>query len=213
MLNKNIQPGHKAIEKGIICVNLQRECMLYRISEIVHESIKHPSSFLKPRNAVIAGCAGLVAYRIISKLAEMLIDFLDKKTKTANIRNLFRKPYDLSLFQVMDNVLTRATTDITFLGWRFITVPGYRGRISMEEVADRIEWLSENQADITEGDRRIGQSFVDKIRDLYAAGDNKLNDINTISGFICCLRDNHFDPGANEYGWHKWNGLTLFQSR
>src|ERR1700733_5842444 len=148
--------------------------MSHRISEIVHRLIDHPRDFLTAKNLIIAGCVGVIAYQAISKFVEILIDFADNRWKIANLRNIFRKPYEAGLLQTMDQVLVHATTDFTFLGWRYISAPGYRGRISMEEVADRIDWLSENQADITEEDRAIGRTFADKILNLYDQGDKKI---------------------------------------
>jgi hypothetical protein len=179
-----------------------------KINEFVYRVIEHPRDFLTARNLVIVG---IIARLAITKLVEMLIDFVDDKRKRSNLRNIFRQPYEPGLLKNMDDVLTNATTDITFLGWRYITAAGYRGRIAMEEVADRIEWLSENQTNITQEDRVIGQTFANKIVDLYDQGDEKRNQ-NFFTGFVCGLRDRHFDLfGVREYGVHKWYMLSVFQ--
>jgi hypothetical protein len=188
--------------------------MLDRINKIVNNFIEHPRGFLTPKNVVIASSVGLIAYKAISKFVEVLIDFADNKRKIPNLRIIFRKPYEPGLLKVMNNILTTATTDITFLGWRYITAPGYRGRISMQEVADRIEWLSENQANITGKERAIGQTFADKILDLYNKGDEKLKFINLFTGTICAFRDNRFDLfGVRLYGGDKWEVLSVFQRK
>jgi hypothetical protein len=187
--------------------------MINRIEGMVKGISELPNGGLTFRNLVIVAIVAAIAYRIISKISEIVIDSIDARNKTPNLRNLFRQPYEPGLIKIMDNVISKATTDITFFGWRYISAPGYRDRIAMDEVADRIEWLSKNRGNITEEDLKVGRTFTatDKILNLYEAGDDKLGKMNDFSATLCSVRDCYFDIcGANSYGWHKWNGHSVF---
>lgn len=186
--------------------------MSLKISEFICRVAEHPRGFLTPRNLVIAACVGVIARLAITKVVEMVIDFVDSRRNTPNLRVTFRKPYEPDLLKTMDHILTNAMTDISFFGWRYIAVEGYRGRISMDEVAERIEWLSKHEANIAPEDLAIGQTFADKILDLYEQGDRKNSDNNSFTGIICAFRDRQFDLfGVQLYGSHKWDGLTVFK--
>jgi hypothetical protein len=186
--------------------------MSLKIDELFYRVMEQPRDFLTARNLIVVGCIGVIANLAITKVVETLIDYVDHKRKIPNLRNIFRQRYEPGLLKNMDNVLTNAMTNISFFGWRYITVPGYRGRISMEEAADRIEWLSKHQDNIFLEDRAIGQAFADKILDLYDRGDQKTKHKNFFTGMICELRDRHFDFfGVREYGYARWNGHTVFQ--
>jgi len=186
--------------------------MSLKINEIIYRVIDQPRDFLTIRNLVAVGCIGAVANLAITKVVETLIDCVDNKRKVPNLRNIFRQPYEPGLLKKMDHVLLNATTDISFFGWRYITMEGYRGKVSMEEVADRIEWLNEHQDNVDSEDLKVGQSFADKISDLYDKGDYKNKDKNFFTGIVCLLRDSHYDLfGVRLYGAQKWDGLTVFK--
>lgn len=186
--------------------------MSLKINEFIYRVIEHPRDFLTIRNLVIVGCIGVIANLAITKVVEALIDFIDDKRKIPNLRNIFRQPYEPGLLKKMDHILLNATTNISFFGWRYITMEGYRGQISMEEVADRVEYLNEHREIIDPEDLKVGQLFADKILSLYDQGDQKTKDKNLFTGIICELRDRHFDFfGVREYGYARWNGHTVFQ--
>lgn len=188
--------------------------MSLKINEFIYRVVEHPRDFLTPKNLVIAACVGLIARLAITKVVEMVIDFVDSTRNTPNLRVTFRKPYEPGLLKTMDHILTNATTGFSFFGWRYIAVEGYRGRISMDEVADRIEWLSKHEANITSDDLEIGQEFAEKIYELYKQGNSIIEDKGMFIDLICALRDNHFDlVGADVYGEHKWLGRSVFDRK
>ena len=189
--------------------------MVNRIEGVIKGISELPKEGITFRNVMIVAIVAAIAYRIISKLSEMVIDSIDARNKAPNLRNIFRQHYVPGLIKTMDDVISNATTDITFFGWRYISAPGYRDRIAMDEVADRIEWLSKNRDNlkITEEDLKVGQTFTDadKILKLYGTGDNKLVEMNAFSRELCYLRDCYFDCfGCGSYGWHKWHGYGVF---
>src|SRR5579872_1122029 len=88
----------------------RRVTLLHHINEFTSRFGVSPRDLLRPRNVVIAGCASLIAYKVISKAVEMLIDFVDRKRGIPNIRVIFRKPYEPGLIEAMDDVLDKART-------------------------------------------------------------------------------------------------------
>ena len=190
--------------------------MIYRIEGMFKGIRELPNGDLTFRNLVIVAIVAAIAYRIISKISEIVIDSIDARNKTPNLRNIFRQPYEPGLIKTMDGVIANATTDITFFGWRYISAPGYRGRIAMDEVADRIEWLSKNQDNITEEDLNVGRTFTDadKIFNLYKEGNKKLEKMNDFSASLCSVRDCYFDLyGCASYGSNKWHGHSVFEKK
>lgn len=181
----------------------------------IHRYIDSPPPYLNYRNSLLAICVGLVAWRVFSKCSELLIDTYDRWKGHQNIRILFSQPYRPGLLKEIETVLDRATTNITFLGYRYITAEGYRGSIAMDSAADQIEWLSEEwskkRLQISNDDLLICKRLAPKVYGLYQRGDEVLNQMNWLSGTICALRDTHCDFGANEYGSHRWNSLDIFR--
>jgi len=210
-------------KKGVYVVVLiyapefqHRGIMIYRIEGMFKGISELPNGGLTFRNLVIVAIVAAIAYRIISKISEIVIDSIDARNKTPNLRNIFRQSYEPGLIKTMDDVISNATTDITFFGWRYISAPGYRGQIAMDEVADRIDWLSNNRDNITEEDLKIGRTFTDahqpcKIYELYKKGDKKLKKMNNFSAILGSLRDCYFDLfGCNSYGSNKWQSHSVF---
>jgi len=74
--------------------------MIYRIEGMFKGIRELPNGDLTFRNLVIVAIVAAIAYRIISKISEIVIDSIDARNKTPNLRNIFRQPYEPGLIKL-----------------------------------------------------------------------------------------------------------------
>jgi hypothetical protein len=145
-------------------------------------------SYVTVRNSCAASIASLIAWKIVSKCADFIVDTYDRWSDHKNIRVLFNQPYRPGLLKELSDVLDQATTNITFLGFYYITAPGYRGYIGIDSANERIVQLDAERLKNRMDAENFKLVLVQNIFKLYQDGDEILNRMNWFSGTIGALR-------------------------
>lgn len=93
--------------------------------------------------------------------------------------------------------LTRGQASVTSLGKRVITISGYKGSISLEEVAKRVLKASAKRCaddDYSPQERVAGLEIMGKLRDFYKVTDTQITQANWFTKLINFVRELTCNP-------------------
>lgn len=92
----------------------------------------------------------------------------------------------------VENLLKSAQGKVSFMGERVITVYGYSGSFSLNEIAHKTIQASNyrrNANDLTFHERQAGQNIVNKLEELYKTTDNQLEGENWLTRLLNFIRE------------------------
>jgi len=112
-------------------------------------------------------------------------------------KNLNRLPYHdyplddillcFSNYLNLDAIVNRSQQNISFFGYRYITVKDYDFTIPIDALAAKVMEMIKSRFDFTEEERAMGRRIVEKINTLYVENDAKK--VNWITRLFCIIRD------------------------
>ncbi len=110
----------------------------------------------------------------------------------------------------VNNLLKKAEATVSFFGERVITVNGYEGSFSLDELASRVALASEKcleSNDLTTEERVAGIDILYKIRNFYQVTDTKISETNCFTKLLNWIREFTFYPYTPRH-YTKEHGLT-----
>lgn len=96
-----------------------------------------------------------------------------KNRDKMNLLNLNTVLANTSSFADLDSLVKDANEDISFWGFRYVYVPGYKGKVHIDALAKKVNTLVRASFDFSEEERELGKQIVSKINQLYTANDNR----------------------------------------
>lgn len=99
--------------------------------------------------------------------------------------------------------------EISFLGWRYIYLPGYEGRLAIDSLSERVLEVAHATLGFGVEERAVGREIKGHVNRLYRESDQRLDGKNFITFVLCSLRE-FFDKHIMHNGLgarHMWRAL------
>lgn len=129
-----------------------------------------------------------ISNQSMSVLQEQLNIAPIKLDKEINYRNLKTIIMQAPSFSILDEVISDARVDISYFGLRYLEMPDYEGRISIDSLGWRVTDMATN-TDYDEAERRIGKKIPKTLLRLYKESEEKLKEKNLITKIFCLFCD------------------------
>ena len=108
----------------------------------------------------------------------------------------------------VNQILSNAQSNITFWGKRIVTVAGYEGSISLDELARKVLRAGGQRSDsddLTTQERVAGIEIMNKLRNFYQVSDTKIAQKNCFTRLLQKIREFTFFPYTPRF--HTEDGL------
>ena len=132
--------------------------------------LENPRKILNGKTIVVSGSTGIIVFLAVSKLAQWIAERGKSHIKAV----IYQDCRGLKTYKEVNKILSEATPHVSRLwGKTYITVPSYRGRCYLEELATRVvlwdrDYFSRSIRQNEESS--VGKEIVQKVYDL----DNKI---------------------------------------
>lgn len=108
----------------------------------------------------------------------------------------------------LNQILSNAQSNVTFWGKRVVTVAGYEGSISLDELARKVLGAGEQRSDsddLTTQERVAGIEIMNKLRNFYKVSDTKIAQRNCFTRLLNAIREFTLFPYTPRF--HTEDGL------
>lgn len=103
--------------------------------------------------------------------------------------NIYIELNNFRSFEALDTFVKNSKEEISFFGYRYIYVDGYKGVLPIDALAKRVLEILSKDFEFDEKERAFLKNISNKVDLIYKNNDDRINQKLLITRIICSFRD------------------------